>query len=354
MEKVGPVKVKKSSELTKKRKRNRAIFFGVLVLVILAVVNGIFKFVMFSDYVGRPIDGSEKNQSENQWGGDRIITVAVDADPAVMAVFDPTTSRVGIISMPRDTYTVVPADLGLYPVYSIRELGELKNVPAGVLFENTLSNFINAPVERYLFFPKKEVVLGKSSEEIVARFRSAFSLKNLLAAPFMVKNGELSTNLSWSEALKIWWFARGVRSDRFEHYDLSKNGVISPIILADNSQAYGADEVGVADFTRKVFTEDKILKEKLKIEILNGTDSPGRGNKIANILDNIGCDVVRVGNYTGDKIEKTTITFDSGSKDSLTVKRLEEVLSAKAVKGDFAGRDVDITIVLGQDILKRF
>jgi len=354
MQKLGKVKIKKTSELTKKRKRNRTIFFVVLVLFTLALVNGIFKFVKLSDYVSRPIDGTDKKVSGRSWSADRIITVAIDSNPVVMAVFDPSTGKVGVISMPRDTYSVVPSDLGLYPVYSIRELGELKGVPSGELFENTLSNFINAPVERYLFFPEKEVVLGQAKHEIIGKIRNAFSIQNLITAPFKVNKKELITNLSWSESLKLWWFARGVRSDRFEYYDLSQNGVISEIILADGTQAYGADEVGVADFTRKVFTEDKILKEKLKIEILNGTDSPGRGNKIANILDNIGCDVVRVGNYTGERLEKTTINLSKDSESSLTIERLEEILDAKGVSSDFAGRDVDITIVLGQDILKRF
>lgn len=354
MEKVGQLKHKKPSKITKQRKRNRAIFFVILVLSLLAIVNGVFKFVQFSDYVAKPLDLSGRENTQSQWNGDRIITIAVDSNPAIVVVFDPATSRVGVISLPRDTYAVVPADLGLYPVYSIRELGELKGVASGELLENTLSNFINAPVERYLFFPKSEVGLGTGSAEIVARVRSAFSLKNLILAPFMAKRGELVTNLSWAEALKIWWFGRGVRSDKFEHYDLSKNGVISEIILADGTKAYGADEIGVADFTRKVFTEDKILKEKLKIEILNGTDSPGRGNKIANILDNVGCDVVRVGNYTGERVEKTQISFNKESEGSLTTERLEDILNVTGEKDDFEGRDVDITIILGQDILKRF
>ncbi len=330
------------------------VFFAVLILVSLATANGIFKFVKFNDYVTKPIDGTEKKMSSSSWKGDRIITVAVDSNPVVLVVFDPSTRKVGIISMPRDTYSVVPADLGLYPVYSVRELGELKGVHGGELFENTLSNFINAPVERYLFFPKNEMVLGDNKDQILARVQTAFSIKNLIQAPFKVNEKEMVSNLSWSESLKLWWFARGVRSDRFEYYDLSKNGVISPIILADGTPAFGADDVGVADFTRKVFTEEEILSEKLKIEILNGTDSPGRGNKIANILDNIGCDVVRVGNYTGEEFEETKITIGQDTTETLTVKRLEEILDSKAEIGDFEARDVDITIILGQDILKRF
>ena len=140
MQKLGKVKIKKTSELTKKRKRNRTIFFVVLVLFTLALVNGIFKFVKFSDYVSQPIDGTDKKVSGRSWSADRIITVAIDSNPVVMAVFDPSTGKVGVISMPRDTYNVVPSDLGLYPVYSIRELGELKGVRSGELFDNTLSS----------------------------------------------------------------------------------------------------------------------------------------------------------------------------------------------------------------------
>lgn len=354
MQKIGKSRLSKASPVIKKRKRNRAVFFVVLILISLAIVNGIFKFVKFNDYVTKPIDGTEKRSSSSSWKGDRIITVAVDSDPVVLVVFDPSTRKVGTISMPRDTYSVVPADLGLYPVYSVRELGELKGVYSGELFENTLSNFINAPVERYLFFPKDKVVLGTEKGQIISSVQKAFSIENLIKAPFRVNKKEMVSNLSWSESLKLWWFARGIRSDRFEYYDLSKNGVISPIVLADGSTAYGADDVGVADFTRKVFTEEKILSEKLKIEILNGTDSPGRGNKIANILDNIGCDVVRVGNYTGEGLEKTKIVIGRDSRDTLTIRRLEEILDSKAEAGDFEARDVDITIILGQDILKRF
>lgn len=330
------------------------VFFIVLILVFLAIVNAAFKFVKFSDYVTKPIDGSAKKITRESWNADRIIAVAIDSDPAILAVFDPTNSRVSILSMPRDTYAVVPADLGLYPISSVAELGKLKSVASGELFENTLSNFINAPVERYVFFGGNQVVLGETKDEILIKLRQAFSLKHLILAPFQVKNGNLITNLSWTESMKLWWFGRGVRSDHFEYYDLSKNGVISPLILPDGSQAFGADDVGVADFTRRVFTEDGILREQFKIEILNGTDSAGRANKIANILDNIGCDVVRVGNYTGGTVEKTQMTFRDEIKGSLTVRRLNEVFDVVSTKGDFESRDVDITIVLGQDILKRF
>ena len=63
MQKLGKVKIKKTSELTEKRNRNRTIFFVLLVLFTLALVNGIFKFVKLSDYVSRPIYGTDKKGS---------------------------------------------------------------------------------------------------------------------------------------------------------------------------------------------------------------------------------------------------------------------------------------------------
>ncbi|OGH06823.1 MAG: hypothetical protein A2W22_02120 [Candidatus Levybacteria bacterium RBG_16_35_11] len=94
-----------------------------------------------------------------------------------------------------------------------------------------------------------------------------------------------------------------------------------------------------------LFLDQSIISEKKTIEIINSTDIPGLGARLAILLNNIGANIVLV--ITSEKGEKESqITYFG--KDSYTVGKLSSILDFKKVKKE--GKSIaDVIIVIGKD-----
>ena len=97
----------------------------------------------------------------------------------------------------------------------------------------------------------------------------------------------------------------------------------------------------------RFFVEEAIEKENNAIEIVNGTDVLGLGNRLARLVVNMGGNVVSV--RTADKQTAVSGILYAGEKD-YTVSRLSKVLGFKVEKTTYKTL-ADITIVIGLDTL---
>ncbi len=143
---------------------------------------------------------------------------------------------------------------------------------------------------------------------------------------------DIKTDLTIIDILRLFLFSRNV----------SPNLIYSKNVSADMS----AGEVD--KIVSSLFQDASVQKENMAIEIINGTDVTGLGNRLARLITNMGANVIIVG--TSDVPEETSVI--SYSKKNYTVEKLGKLLGFKLVKKD--KRELaNITITIGKDGLSK-
>lgn len=156
---------------------------------------------------------------------------------------------------------------------------------------------------------------------------SDYSVEPLFSTIAFTYQG-VDTKLTILDRIRLYWFARGVSNRNISEHSLStlEAGSVDPVVS-------------------KLFTDERIVQEKLTIQIINATQVSGLGNRMARLLTNMGTQVVSVStSSTGEKTSKVSYYGDS----SVTVEKIAKILKSKSEKLDKA-QVSDIIITIGED-----
>ncbi len=115
--------------------------------------------------------------------------------------------------------------------------------------------------------------------------------------------------------------------------------------IAEDNITFGMNESMIDNIVSQLFKDEKIQKDQKTIQIINGTNISGLGNKLARLITNIGGDVILVA--TSEKVEKKSLIYYIGEQ-SYTVGRLAEILNFNLVNSSNLGI-ADVTIIIGED-----
>jgi len=103
-----------------------------------------------------------------------------------------------------------------------------------------------------------------------------------------------------------------------------------------------------------VFVESAVVDEELNIGVYNGTSVSGLATEASRWIENIGGDVVEVGNAP-EKLEKTSIKVYVDVLDSPTIARLQRIFHVDAVtleKSESLTR-FDVVVTVGDDFYRQ-
>lgn len=120
---------------------------------------------------------------------------------------------------------------------------------------------------------------------------------------------------------------------------------VNTSLISESSISRESDAKNLNLIISSFFIDPGISEEKQNIEIVNATDRAGLGNKLANLITNIGGNVILV--TTGDLKDTSEIQYVN---KTYTVKRLSSVLgfiTTKTTKNSMP----DVIIILGKDAL---
>lgn len=332
-------------------------FLGLL-LVAFFILNTFLHFVSLGQFFKKPLAGQVSSDliKGGTWDGKAKLSLVFDTSPMAVGVFDPKNKRVDVITVDRETQSDVPYGYGWNRIGAVRDLGNLENPPRGnILLVDTLSKFVQAPIDGFVIVHNKSwSSLSKDKvAEDVKKFSSIGQLPRILVSKDWQTNFE--TNLTKFEVVRLWWGLRSVRVDKVFYTDLASEGLLSDILLPDGSHGFGPEESGLASFAHKIFTDDLVAAEKLKIEVLNGTDTPGIALNIARLIENIGGDVIKTSNTQETGVAKTFIQITEDKRGSYTTQRLAKTLRCDIrVVPQVSLEESDMQIVIGQDSIGRF
>jgi hypothetical protein len=141
----------------------------------------------------------------------------------------------------------------------------------------------------------------------------------LLKGIFSTNN--LNTNLKRIDLFKLWWFLRNGDYAKSSQQDVS-------------------------------VPEERIIDENLKVEVLNSTAIPGLAQDQAAWINNLGAEVIELGNVDGDFMQtRIEVFLDQG--DYRTVERLEQIFETKATwQAPTQPRRENIRVILGKNVLQ--
>ncbi|OGH10194.1 MAG: hypothetical protein A2152_02785 [Candidatus Levybacteria bacterium RBG_16_35_6] len=115
--------------------------------------------------------------------------------------------------------------------------------------------------------------------------------------------------------------------------------------IVEESLNVSTDDILKQQILSPLFLDQSIVNEKKTIEIVNSTDTPGLGARLAVLLNNIGANIVLV--VTSEKPEKSSQIVYYG-KESYTLEKIEQILRFKKVKKE--GQAIaDVIIIIGED-----
>lgn len=280
--------------------------------------------------------------SQSKWSGSERINLILTDRQANLVSFSPDEGELTIISLPQETRIGVVHGYGDYPLGSLRKL-EIQEKRKDLLVESLKENF-GIPIDGWVETAGSEQQLADSGQHTVA------SKEEILTRLRSQMLGGGRSNLTSVDLFRLWWGIRGLRFDKIKTVDLVKTNSLTTQVLADQTQALEINNSNLDERFQRLFFEPLLRQERLGIEVLNATMHPGLGERAARIVNNMGGEVLIVGN-SDKQIKKCQASSTKEKKESYTVKKLEKVFNCDWEEKKEEGR-AEITLILGEDYWK--
>jgi len=295
---------------------------------------------------------------QQNWDGKRplnlLLVELADLDQQTSAVeylailhLDPSSKKYGLVEVPVETIGEMPFSLRREPLASSFATGNLLQPPQGV-------HFVAKAVEKAVAVPVEAYVLTDRNgwEELVTNF----------GAPEAENLGAI---VSWN---KIW---RGKdlisRVHRVARTNLGLTEIWQLILFLHTAKPFEGgtwrwqggtleDCLKQDERWRKTFAESRVLTEGRRVLVLNGTEKAGLAAFWARMVNNLGGEVLDVGNASRPYADSLIVALDP---QSYTVELLARSLGIGQVETYLESRhgaepgvaQADITVIFGLDKL---
>lgn len=311
-----------------KKKKKGATRFGLLIVFFLISITLLGQLINLGrNFFKPPIETTKKYT----WDGKTNINLVIRGEEVSFISFDPNAKKLNIISVPSETYLEIPGGFGSWVLSSIYDLGQSEKQPKGGLFlEKSLSYLFGLPVDGY-------INLNKHSPSDFIYDLHKNPVKTLLVR-------DIETNLSPFELIRLNFAISKVRSDKISKFDLQKQNVLIKTNLPDGTVIFKPDLGRVDSFVSQNLYESKLKEEQISIAVFNATNTPGLAQKFSRLISNMGGHVIISSNTTPTQTSIST----SASKNSYTVKRLQQILGFVTLDENLTNSRADVNVVLGE------
>lgn len=214
-------------------------------------------------------------------------------------------SDITVVSLAPDTKSI--------SVLSVPQNSYLRNIHL-----QNISQYLQIPIDGFIQFEKIDKIDQKNIESNIRKIILNFN--------------RLKTNLTLIDFLRIWLFTKNISS----HAVTTKT--------VDSLE----DEAARDKFFSFLFNDFTFTEENQSIQIINGTQRAGLGNRLSRLIGNMGGNVVSIS--TADNVVRHSEILYFG-KYSYTVERLNKILSFTINKKEVRPSEAisDIIIIIGED-----
>ena len=272
------------------------------------------------------------------------FTFVLASRPVLVFSLSPKEKSLTVVKIPQNTFVETTGGYGLYRVEAVYPLGELEG-KGGSLLTSSVQEFLGVPVEGWMKtnsqFPIPNSQLNKKEILDLKKRTTSWGifLRPKTVAQFLKEN--LKTNLSFWDLAKIWLNLKKISASKTVFIDLEKGGALTEFSLPDGQTGKKGDPTLLDNLLQEFFLEPEIRKEKISIEVLNGTDYPGLAKRAARIITNIGGKVVRVGD-SKERPKECQIKGGEKALKSFTFFKIKKIFNCRVFKEE--REDLSLTV----------
>ncbi len=276
---------------------------AILVLLVVAGIILIGKLTGFIIKLYSPIYAISSVSRNYVWDGKSNISFILKSTETSVVSYNPVEGKLTLISLPNNLYLDLPNGMGKWQLSSVYDLGsKSSDTNGGVLLKRSLGNLFNTPIEGYLVSN-----IHQSPKEIIEGVRGG------LWGSVSLFSSE-DSDLTPSEILKIVLGIRSVRFDKVELLSLATLDALETTKLPDGTIVSSPNLNKLNNLGK--FTESVVETEKASVAIYNATDTPGLAQKVAQVITNMGGNVIFVGNTDNIRTRSVIFTKELSSDQS--------------------------------------
>lgn len=323
-----------------KKIKHRLKILGLALIVVLATVVVSGAVVLYQFFTKPMATASGAADQSVIFPGGRfnllLITLEDVKNPTSLIkelsviTLDANENEVFMVKLPLEAEVLVPQGFGEHPLSTVYALGALTKPEANLdLTAQTIQKLLAVPIDGYIV--TDAAGLGQIDQYLGDGLRMIKLLPNLLVE----LRRSLKTNLTFTSLLQVGKFVFGAEENLPAGRQVSEEELF--------------DWQNLDLELQKHFTDEKIVEERLKIQILNATEKQGLATHVARYVKNLGGEVIVISNF--EKMDLKQSFMIASDRGAHTVKRLAEVLEISDVRAEYGGVEerADLTIVLGLD-----
>ncbi|MEK7595722.1 MAG: LCP family protein [Patescibacteria group bacterium] len=263
-----------------------------------------------------------------------------------LVVVNPLDQTLSVFDVAPNLIVTYPQNLGEGEINKVYALGQLVEEDKGVDFVNrALYKLFAKKPDKYIVIDAEAYSSVLESLEIdklsklsnIAKLKSALKYKDILLTVY----GKAKTDLSSVEILGFLKWFRGLSKDFISYHAVNTTEV---------NVLSGLDLI-----LSPIFSNNLIIDEGYRVQILNGSGIFGVGALVSRNLENLGLSVVSVGNAT-QIYDKSIIVSDinpftsslSVVANELSIEGTQRIVEFPNSVAENAG-NADITIIIGVD-----
>ena len=304
---------RRSKDHTKPNSRRRFKFLGIVIFLIVLAWFGIKK--IFPPFTFNTFS---------------VATINSDASASIM-LFDFENDLIKTFIIPQKTEISMARQRGLWKMESVWKLIESEKLNPKTYSDSLMRTF-GLPIDHWA----KEDVMQLSDSDLL---KSALSIG---------KFG--SSNISFRDRVRLFWFARGVRSKDRETVALSDTTYLKKTTLSDGESGYVVS--GNPQDISGAFSESTFISPLFKIQVVNPDGTRDETTKIVvSIVETLGANVLAIKKNDTDLRDGNDCNIIV-NKISVASEKLAAVFSCSIVSG--SDTNFDAVIELGEAFYARF
>jgi len=272
--------------------------------------------------------------------------------PATWLVsYEPAEDKLAILLIPDNVWVDLIHGYGSYRAQSIYPLGLIEG-NAGNFFQNSFSYFLGLPIDGW----------GAGLDQIAgqSRFSSELTgenLKKILSAYFLqATKGNIDTNLSSYDCLRLYWSMKKIDVREVKIIDLAQFNVTNEDNLPDGSKILRLDSARFDRLASSEFVVESIKKEGFDIAVFNTTGVNGIGARASRLITNIGGHVVKIGEEQEDRsdAQRCLVLAEEDLLDSFTVRIISSAFKCNIAKANTEKYRAKLVLFLGNKFAQQF
>ena len=267
---------------------------------------------------------------QSVWDGESHINIAIDNGDIEIWSIEPSEKSAHRIVIPKNAYLSV----GSYGAYRASTIGRLS------LLEKKDGSLVAMAIEESLAVPIDAAIVRKEGADDLLELSVLFGPQGLVNTISKAPLSGRVTNLSHLDLFRLW--ALSLKKESIETIYLTDTNVTSKMSLPDGGEGLAVDRDQFTKLAPKYFRDLRIEEEELTIEILNGTTMSGLANSVAQLITNIGGNVINTAKH-----EKSDRTAVFAKNDSYTAEKIAKILKGELLRESPKESRADIVVVLG-------